>query len=207
MTKNRTSRRHVAGRSRLLAAAALCPALCLALFLPCALAHAQRPGGGGGGGHPMGGSRMEAPHMDMSRPSGERMGRRGEMGSGRFSGSRAQPRMGLQLGLGGRWWDDHHTAHKLSLSSDQQHRMDNIFEASRPTLTTLYTNYQREEINLASLSPADLKDENKVFAAIDRVSHARSDLEKEDAHVLLQVRQQLDPQQLEALDHQIASSH
>ena len=114
--------------------------------------------------------------------------------------------MGLQLGLGGRWWDDHHTQRALSLSSDQRHRMDNIFEANKPTLVNLYTNLQRQETDLASLSHADLQDETKVFAAIDRVSHARSDLEKQYAHMLLQVRQQLDPEQLEALDRQIANS-
>jgi Spy/CpxP family protein refolding chaperone len=119
----------------------------------------------------------------------------------------AQPRMGLQLGLGGRWWDDHHTAHKLNLSSDQQHRMDNIFETNKPTLAALYTNLQHEELNLASLSPSDLRDESKVFAAIDRVSHASSDLEKQNAHILLQIRQQLDPTQLQSLDTEIASTH
>jgi Spy/CpxP family protein refolding chaperone len=118
-----------------------------------------------------------------------------------------QPRMGLQLGLGGRWWDDHGTARKLNLNPDQQHRMDDIFEANKPTLINLYTNLQHEEINLAGLSHTDLQDETKVFAAIDRVSHARSDLEKENAHILLQIRQQLAPQQLEALDHAIASAH
>jgi Spy/CpxP family protein refolding chaperone len=137
-------------------------------------------------------------------------GRSGNMNSGGFNrseaGLRSQPRMGLQLGLGGRWWDDHHTAHKLNLSSDQQQRMDNIFETNKPTLVNLYTNLQHEELNLASLSPVDLKDESKVFAAIDRVSHASSDLEKEYAHTYLQIRQQLDPEQLQALDHEIASN-
>jgi Spy/CpxP family protein refolding chaperone len=120
---------------------------------------------------------------------------------------RPQSLSGLQLGLGGRWWDDHKTVKKLNLRPDQQQRMDDIFEANKPALITLYTDLQREETRLASLSPADLQDESKVFAAIDRVSHARSDLEKEDAHVLLQIRQQLDPQQLQALDRQIASLH
>lgn len=118
-----------------------------------------------------------------------------------------QPRMGLQLGLGGRWWDDHGNVRKLKLNTDQQHRMDDIFETNKPTLINLYTNLQHEEAGLAGLSSADLQDENKVFAAIDRVSHARADLEKENAHILLQIRQQLDPQQLETLDKEIANAH
>ena len=121
--------------------------------------------------------------------------------------SHGQPRMGLQLGLSGRWWDDHHTVRKLNLDPDQQHRMDAIFEANKPTLITLYSNLQREQINLANLPHADLQDETKVFAAIDRVSQARADLEKESAHILLQIRQQLDAQQLDTLDRQIANSH
>jgi Spy/CpxP family protein refolding chaperone len=146
--------------------------------------------------------------MGMPGPAGNRMGERaGNMNSERFNRSNSQPHMGLQLGLSGRWWDDHGTARKLNLNSDQQHRMDTVFEANRPALTNLYANLQHEEVNLAGLSHADLQDENKVFGAIDRVSHARSDLEKQYAHMLLQIRQQLDPQQLDALDHQIASSH
>jgi Spy/CpxP family protein refolding chaperone len=188
LTLNLTSRRH-AGRFRLLATAMLS----LGLMLPCSYAAEQH----GGGGRPMAsGGRMEGRSGNMSSRGFDRP----------MSDSRAQPRMGLQLGLGGRWWDDHHTAHKLSLNSDQQHRMDNIFEANKPTLVNLYANLQHEELNLASLSSADLKDESKVFAAIDRVSHASSDLEKEKAHMLLQIRQQLDPEQLQALDREIASN-
>jgi Spy/CpxP family protein refolding chaperone len=139
-------------------------------------------------------------------------GERGGMRNGSFdqplSQARSQLRSsGLQLGLGGRWWDDHKTVKKLDLRPDQQHHMDDIFETNKPTLINLYSNLQREETHLASLSPADLQDESKVFAAIDRVSHARSDLEKENAHTLLQIRQQLDPKQLQTLDHEIASLH
>ena len=188
MTLNLTSRRHAAGCFRLLATATLS----LGLLLPGSRVIAQH-----GGGRPMAAGGM------MERRSGN-------MNSGGFNrseaGPRSQPRMGLQLGLGGRWWDDHHTAHKLNLSSDQQQRMDNIFETNKPTLVNLYTNLQHEELNLASLSPSDLKDESKVFAAIDRVSHASSDLEKENAHMLLQIRQQLNPDQIQALDHEIASA-
>jgi Spy/CpxP family protein refolding chaperone len=149
--------------------------------------------------------------MATGNPGGMMGDRSGNMNSGGFDRSNAdshgQPRMGLQLGLAGRWWDDHHTARKLNLTSDQQQRMDNIFEANKTPIVNLYANLQHQEVNLASLSPSDLKDESKVFAAIDRVSQARSDLQKEYAHMFLQIRQQLDPQQLDALDRQIASSH
>jgi Spy/CpxP family protein refolding chaperone len=138
-------------------------------------------------------------------------GRGDDMRAGRFDQPMSQPRSelhsGLQLGLGGRWWDDHKTVRKLNLRPDQQHRMDDIFETNKPTLLTLFSNLQREETHLASLPPTDLQDESKVFAAIDRVSHARSDLEKENAHMLLQIRQQLDPNQLQTLDREIASLH
>jgi Spy/CpxP family protein refolding chaperone len=197
LTLNLTSRRIVAGRFALLVAAPLC----LFVTLASTPALAQH----GGGGHPMGtgnpGGMMGERGMHAPAP-----GNPGRFEHPRFD-SHGQPRMGLQLGLNGRWWDDHGTVKKLNLSSDQQHRMDNIFETNWPTIINLYTNLQREQIGLASLSRTDLQDETKVFAAIDRVSQARSDLEKEYAHTFLQIRQQLDPQQLDTLDRQIASSH
>jgi Spy/CpxP family protein refolding chaperone len=50
-----------------------------------------------------------------------------------------------------------------------------------------------------------LQDEAKVFAQIDRVASASADLEKERAHVQIQIRQQMDPDQLNKLDSEIAS--
>lgn len=195
------SRRSTAGKIPLLVSLWLC-----LLFSCAASALAQRGGSPGGmamGQRPMGIS--GASRQMMGNPGGNlRTGRfAGELGS-RVS---AQPRMGLQLGLGGRWWDDHHTMRKLRISPDQQQRMDAIFEADKPALLDLYTRYQHQEAGLASLSHANLQDESKVFAAIDRVSQARSDLEKENTHMLLQIRQQLDPQQIDALDREISKSH
>lgn len=200
---NRTSRRHVAGRSNLPTIAVLCLGLLAASRLtpaqhPAASAHSAR--GGSSGSSSMSGQSVTTASQGTS-------GRASRGFDRPVSAPRTQPRMGLRLGLGGRWWDDHETVRKLNLTSDQQHRMDNIFEANRPALTTLYTNLQHEEANLASISRTDLRDETRVFAAIDRVSHARNDLEKENVHILLQIRQQLAPQQLEALDQAIAGAH
>jgi Spy/CpxP family protein refolding chaperone len=117
------------------------------------------------------------------------------------------PHLGLQLGLGGRWWDEDRTIKKLSLRADQQRRMDNIFAANKKALKTLYENLQHEQTSLASLPSGDLQDETKVFAAIDRVAQARADLEKATAHYLMQIRQQMDPDQLSVLDKEIANAN
>jgi Spy/CpxP family protein refolding chaperone len=119
---------------------------------------------------------------------------------------RAPIRSGLQLGLPGRWWDDGKTAKKLGLRSDQQRRMDDIFEANKTNLANLLGNLQREETHLTSLSPSELQDEAKVFAAIDHVAQARADLEKASAHTLLLIRQQMDSSQVATLNKQIAGT-
>jgi Spy/CpxP family protein refolding chaperone len=173
--------------------------LALALVFCARPASAQRRGGGMVGG----GMREGGMPGDGMRGGGMR-----DSGGFRPPMARPQPqfRGGFQLGLGGRWWDERKSTKSLSLRPDQKQRMDSIFEANKPTLINLYTNLQREEAHLASLPPGDLQDETKVFAAIDRVAQAREDLEKETAHYLIQIRGQLDPQQLQSLDRQIASS-
>lgn len=161
-------------------------ALLLALNLSALAQGRGGPGGPGG----MGG--------------GMRMGFAGDRGPG--PNLERQPvRVAPQLGLPGRWWDDGKTAKKVGLRSDQQRRMDEIFEANKGTLLGLLNNLQREENHLMSLPPGELQDEPKVFAAIDRVAQARADLEKANAHLMLQIRQQMEPTQVTALDRQIAA--
>jgi len=162
----------------------------MAMVLSASIAFAQRggpPGGGMGGPPPMGG------------------GERGRMG-GIPEVAPPQPRSGLHLAPPGRWWDDRKTAKAVGLRSEQQKRMDDIFEANRGQLETAFGNLKREVDHLGSMSREDLQDEAKVDAAIDRVAVASAELEKAKAHYQLQIRKELDSSQLAALDSQIRQS-
>jgi len=173
-------------------------AVCLVL-LGGSMALAQHGGGPGGG--PGGG--MGGPGGGMGG-GGLMGGRGGAMGMGRMPQVRL--RTEPQITLGGRWWDDKKTVKSLNLRSEQQQRMDGIFEANRGSLVSLDENLQREQERFVSMPREDLQDETKVFAAIDRIAQARADLEKAKFHVLLQIRKEMDPQQVAALDRQIANS-
>ncbi|MFC6646823.1 hypothetical protein ACFQBQ_14785 [Granulicella cerasi] len=127
----------------------------------------------------------------------------GNFGGGNSGFSGGGMRSGPMLGPPGRWWDDKKVSHSLNIRSDQQKRMDDIFTANRSQLVSAYNNLQREEQKLGSMSTPDLQDESKVFAAIDRVAQARADLEKLNAHILVQIRHELDGEQLVKLDKEL----
>lgn len=175
--------------------------LCLALPMSGAMAHAQRGGGGGGGG-------------GMGRGGGA-MG--GGMGGDRGMMPRHDDRMEMMhtvpriqtepvIALPGRWWDDHRTIKSLKLRPEQQQRMDAIFESNKGTLMTLYTNLEREQQKFVDMPREDLQDETKVFAQIDRIEEARSALEKERFHTLMQIRKEMDAKQVAELDKKIAEA-
>ncbi len=109
-------------------------------------------------------------------------------------------RGGLQLGPPGRWWDDKHFAKSLKLRPEQQKRMDGIFEGNRAALLKSYENLQGEEQRMESLTHARTLDENALFAQIDRVAQARAELEKATTHYLYQIREEMDPDQIERLE-------
>jgi Spy/CpxP family protein refolding chaperone len=175
-------------------------ALCLALAALTPLAFAQRGGGGGapggGGGAPGGGGQHGGANAGM-QPGG------GAGTSGGYHGPNGMPstmgppiRSAPMVMIPGRFWDDNGVARSLKLRPEQQRRMDAIFEANRTTLVTLFTNLRREEVNLSSMSPKHVRDQTWVFAAIDRVAQARADLEKEKAQLALELRKEMDPQQV-----------
>ena len=161
------------------------------LALSASLAHAQGRGGGRGGMRGEGG--------------GFRMG---ERDLGDHAPVATQPvHNGPMFAPSWRFWDDKKTIKSLNLRPDQQKRMDDLFDSSKDNLVSLYGNLQHEQLRYNSMSREDMQDETKVFAQIDRVTQARADLEKARAHLLLQIRKEMDPQQLDELDRQIASSH
>jgi Spy/CpxP family protein refolding chaperone len=179
-----------------------CTLTAFALAAPFSVMAQRGPGGGPGGGGGMGGPRGPAGSMGPSgsgSPMGGGMGHRG-------STSSFGPRRSPALGPPGRWWDDRRLVHSLNLRADQQKRMDGIFDANRQGLAQLYANLQREQGKLNSMSSADVADESKLFAAIDRVTQARAELQKASTHVMLQIRRELDATQLAALDRETSSS-
>ena len=99
----------------------------------------------------------------------------------------------------GRWWDNPHVAQKLGLTSAQQKKMNEIFQAHRQKLIDLHANLHRQEEILGPLIGADNPNESKILAQIDVVAQARANLEKEFARMLLGIRRQLTPDQWQTL--------
>ena len=109
---------------------------------------------------------------------------------------------GLQVGPPGRWWDDKHYVKQLKQTSDQQKRMEFIFEQSRPMLLKRLESLEQEELRMEALAHAKTLDEAALFSQIDRIEQARADLGKATTHYLVQLRNELDPEQIIKLDGQ-----
>ena len=107
---------------------------------------------------------------------------------------------GVQLGPPGRWWDDKHFAKSLHLRPEQKKRMDDLFDENRATLVSRYQALQQEESKMEALSHAKTLEESALFAQIDRVAQARAETEKAYTHLLLQVRKEMDADQITQLD-------
>ncbi len=105
----------------------------------------------------------------------------------------------FHAGPPGRWWDNADFIQLLSLTPDQQKRMDAVFQANRPHLIDLSATVQKEELAMQPLVDAEQPDETKVLAQIDRVAQARAELEKANARMLLGLRGVLTPDQWQKL--------
>jgi len=105
----------------------------------------------------------------------------------------------LMPGPPGRWWNNPQMVQKLALNSDQQKKMDDIFQANRLKLIDLNATLQKEEVTMEPLVSADQPDESKILAQIDKVAQARAELEKANARFLLGIRRVLTPDQWKKL--------
>lgn len=100
---------------------------------------------------------------------------------------------------GGKWWNNPEMAQNLNLNSDQQKKMDDIFQQNRLRLIDLNATLQKEEVTMEPMMQADTPDENKVLAQIDKVAQARAELEKANARFLLSIRRVLTQDQWKKL--------
>src|SRR5229473_227023 len=139
-----------------------------------AFAIAQQPDGGP---PPMG----PGQHSEKMDPS------RGGWGEGM--------RPGVRIAPPGMWWHNPDLIQKLTLTPDQQKRMDDILQQSRLQLVDLRANVEKQELLMGPMLAANPPDTNKILAQIDHTAQARAELEKANAKMLLGIRTVLTPDQ------------
>jgi Spy/CpxP family protein refolding chaperone len=152
------------------------PQLSLVLFaaLSAASVTAQQPDAG----PPPAGPGQHGPRPDQGR---------GGWGEGM--------RSGFRIGPPGIWWHNPDLIQKLTLTPDQQKRMDDILQQSRLQLVDLRANVEKQELLMEPMLAANPPDTNKILAQIDHTAQARAELEKANAKMLLGIRNVLTPDQ------------
>lgn len=125
------------------------------------------------------------------------------MGPGQHSGKMDQGRggwgggmhSGFRIGPPGMWWHNPDIIQKLTLTPDQQKRMDDILQQSRLQLIDLRANLEKQELLMEPMLAANPPDTNKILEQIDHTAQARAELEKANAKMLLGIRNVLSPDQ------------
>jgi Spy/CpxP family protein refolding chaperone len=125
------------------------------------------------------------------------------MGPGQLQGKMDQARggwgesmhSGFRIGPPGMWWHNPDLIQKLTLTPDQQKRMDDILQQSRLQLIDLRANVEKQELLMEPMLAANPPDTNKILAQIDHTAQARAELEKANAKMLLSIRNVLTPDQ------------
>jgi protein CpxP len=63
---------------------------------------------------------------------------------------------------------------RIGINSDQQKKMDDIFQANRLRLVDLNATVQKDEMTLEPLMSSETPDETKILVQIDKVAQARA---------------------------------
>jgi protein CpxP len=100
----------------------------------------------------------------------------------------------------GKWWDTPEMSKKLGITSDQQKKMDEVFQQNRVKLIDLHAALDREEAVFDPLWQAAQLDDSKILPEIDRIAQARAELEKAESRLLLGLRHVLTIEQWKMLD-------
>ena len=146
------------------------------------------PGGRGGPGDPDG----------PGGPGGPNHPRHGEHEKGR--NAIPPPRNALQFGPVGRWWDNRSVTQAIGLRREQQKRMDAIFDAHKPAILDSYKGFLKAQTDLATVNKDPQASKDRLFSAIDEVNQARSSLQKATSAMLLQIKKEMDPDQINKLE-------
>jgi Spy/CpxP family protein refolding chaperone len=115
-----------------------------------------------------------------------------------FFNKKGSPLTSLQASVSGTFWRNPKWVKMLQLSTDQQTKMDEIFQQHRLKLIDLTASLQKEELILEPLmgmTPPAPEAQSKILTQIDRIADARAELEKANSRMLVSILQLLTPEQ------------
>ncbi len=99
------------------------------------------------------------------------------------------------LASGGAWWTNTALVQRLGLTDDQKTRIERAFENHRSRLASTTELLEKEEAQLARQLETEPLDRNAILTQIDRVIQARSEVERENSAMTLEMREVLTRQQ------------
>jgi Spy/CpxP family protein refolding chaperone len=140
------------------------------------------------GGQPLFIGSAGTPYDDASLPHDD---------PGTIVGPDGQRTIGVQLS--GAWWMNTLVMQRLGITDDQKAKIERTFENHRQAILSTTKQLENEEAQLARLLDAESVDRNAVFTQIDRVTQARSEMERAGALMTLEMREYLTRDQWERL--------
>jgi hypothetical protein len=93
--------------------------------------------------------------------------------------------------IGGAWWTNTALVQQLGLTDDQKAKIEKAYENHRQNIVSSTQLLDKEEAQLGKLLDADSIDRNAVYTQIDRVVHARSEMERENSAMTMEMRESL----------------
>jgi Spy/CpxP family protein refolding chaperone len=97
-----------------------------------------------------------------------------------------------------KWWQNEGVQRKLSLTPDQSQRIEDIFQAALPDQRRLKRQLDELERELGGALEHD-PDEATLVQQVDRIEHARAELNKARTLMLLRIRRVLSADQRQKL--------
>jgi Spy/CpxP family protein refolding chaperone len=101
--------------------------------------------------------------------------------------------------VSGAWWMNTTIVQRLGITDDQKAKIERTFENHRQSIMSTTAQLEKEEAGLARLLDTETVDRNAVLSQIDRVTQARSEMERVAAVMTLEMREYLSRAQWEQL--------
>ena len=89
------------------------------------------------------------------------------------------------------WWTNTTLVTRLGITPDQKARIERTFENHRPKLETARASLEKEEAQLGQLLNAESFDRNAALTQAFRVVQARSEMERENTLMAVEMREHL----------------